>query len=640
MAPESSWRIEVLTSKSGGKLVMISPCRAPVRPRVVLAGTNEAILLEELVESLEGRADRGPVEIVGGPRTGKTTALSHLASLPIANRLYLVDDAEPADIPRGFLNRLVVYATCTPLRRCELKCELVPWCDDDLIEYLLSTHPDRCSAVMTRFMEDHNRVLLSGQPELCRLVAEEWAASDPIDDIRAALRRAIAARLPDEQALYDARFYALAALLGEQDLADQRARQLVYRGISRSVVGLLKYPWIRILLTADWIVTRLKGEADPPFPRDQWPRELVREVAELAAGDQAVIVRLQDVADSGEENYVSMAASVLHVAVPQWRPDPKCCAYFSGAYLSTAPWEGIDFGEANFERADLCRANLRGANLAYAELSRAVLRGGNLVEACLADVFAIRTDFHSADLTQADLSRGRFTAARFTKAILNSASAVNTDFQRGNLNGASFCLANLRQADFRAATLVSTDFQDANLQGADLSELVLKRTNLRGANLSGSDLRRCDLEGLELPGAQCKGANLAHACLTGTVMHGANFRIAKLMHAGLAEVDWERADLRDADLRGCSFHLGSSRSGLVGSPYPGHGSRTGFYTNDFDDQSYKPPEAIRKANLCGADLRGARVEDTDFYLVDLRGALYDADQAAHFRRCDAILAEC
>jgi hypothetical protein len=29
------------------------------------------------------------------------------------------------------------------------------------------------------------------------------------------------------------------------------------------------------------------------------------------------------------------------------------------------------------------------------------------------------------------------------------------------------------------------------------------------------------------------------------------------------------------------------------------GSRTGFYT---DDQTYKPPEEIRKANLCGAVL--------------------------------------
>lgn len=87
----------------------------------------------------------------------------------------------------------------------------------------------------------------------------------------------------------------------------------------------------------------------------------------------------------------------------------------------------------------------------------------------------------------------------------------------------------------------------------------------------------------------------------------------------------------------CTFHMGSTRSGLVDSPYPCEGSRTGFYTDDFGDQYFKSPEEIRKANLCGADLRGAQVEDADFYLVDLRGAVYDRVQGAHFERCRAIL---
>jgi hypothetical protein len=34
---------------------------------------------------------------------------------------------------------------------------------------------------------------------------------------------------------------------------------------------------------------------------------------------------------------------------------------------------------------------------------------------------------------------------------------------------------------------------------------------------------------------------------------------------------------------------------------------------------------------------GARLDGTDFYLVDLRGALFDPDQEPHLRRCKAIL---
>ncbi len=120
-------------------------------------------------------------------------------------------------------------------------------------------------------------------------------------------------------------------------------------------------------------------------------------------------------------------------------------------------------------------------------------------------------------------------------------------------------------------------------------------------------------------------------------MPDASFRGANLANTGLAEIDWERADLRDADLRGSTFHLGSSRSGLVGSPIASEGSRTGFYTDEFNEQDFKAPEEIRKANLRGADLRGAEIEGLDFYLVDLRNARYTPDQEAILRATGAIL---
>src|SRR5262249_54749826 len=94
---------------------------------------------------------------------------------------------------------------------------------------------------------------------------------------------------------------------------------------------------------------------------------------------------------------------------------------------------------------------------------------------------------------------------------------------------------------------------------------------------------------------------------------------------------------RGADLTGARFHLGSSRSGRVGSTIPCEGSRTGFYTDDYDDQGFKSPEEIRKANLCFADLRGAILRNVDFYLVDLRGALLDPQGEKYVRGRGAIL---
>ncbi len=76
---------------------------------------------------------------------------------------------------------------------------------------------------------------------------------------------------------------------------------------------------------------------------------------------------------------------------------------------------------------------------------------------------------------------------------------------------------------------------------------------------------------------------------------------------------------------------------MVGSPIACEGSRTGFYTDDWSERDFKNPEEVRKANLSGVDLRGARIDDVDFYLVDLRGALLDPEQVPHIRRTGAIL---
>ena len=158
-------------------------------------------------------------------------------------------------------------------------------------------------------------------------------------------------------------------------------------------------------------------------------------------------------------------------------------------------------------------------------------------------------------------------------------------------------------------------------------------TVCRGARL----MQRQVLEGKCLDELNCANAQFDESLLTGSSMSAARSLGRSLRSTGLADVEWPGACLRDADFRQATFHMGSSRSGLVDSVIASEGTRTGFYTDDYNEQDFKSPEEIRKANLRFCDLRGALVEGADFYLVDLRGALYDARQAEHFRRCGAIL---
>ena len=92
-----------------------------------------------------------------------------------------------------------------------------------------------------------------------------------------------------------------------------------------------------------------------------------------------------------------------------------------------------------------------------------------------------------------------------------------------------------------------------------------------------------------------------------------------------------------ATLRGVRFHLGSTRSGMLAGAPPSWGTRTGFYTEELRELSCSSPERVRKADLREADLRGARLEGVDLYLVDLRGAQLDELGLQQARLTGAIL---
>ena len=615
--------------------------RASVRPRIISPETGEAIPLEDAIGLLIQAGRFGLITIAGGPGSGKSTALRHLAAIlpPWArDRVRLLDqpdDGHPldssqekaADFVAGADRQLIILVPRnSSLIEGVPVYRLASWGQDDLIEYLLAVHPERCNSVMVRLRASGDRGYLNGIPELWTVVLDRMAGDESIGDLRTALRRDLAARLDGRPALRErVEDFCLDTIRQTHNPWPALPVSELPRGetpegrFGSDLARLIRHRATALVLAADKLASLVEsglcGDLTHRFPPD-----LVQEAARLISGNIEALQHLGDwMTQDGCRPVQPLAASLLHAATPGWRPDPDRLPRLEGAYLDRVEWsglnlKGVDLRNAAMREADLSAANLKGARLERAYLPRADLRGSNLT----------RLRAESADLSGADLG---------------GVTAIHARFIGANLAGASLIEARLSKANLREADIEDANFTNAFLHEACLSGLALNLARFDGARFGVADLSMCNLEGMKLTDADFHDAKLRGALLTGSRMPGAKFLGADLRDSGLAEVDWPGACLRNADLRGATFHLGSSRNGLVGSPIASEGSRTGFYTDDYYDQVVKPAEEIRKANLRGADLRGANIVGVDFYLVDLREALYTPGQAEHLHRCRAILDE-
>ncbi|MBI3856615.1 MAG: pentapeptide repeat-containing protein [Planctomycetes bacterium] len=659
----------------------MSAAPALVRPRVTSPHSGETLLLQDLLEPHLQRGDPGVICIQGEPGSGKTSALRSLAAaIPKGSIVELLDEPHLPRIAELSDRMLVVYAATQRLAADHRVYSLAPWAEDEALEYVLAAHKERCASVMRRL-----RATPPGDrpqaPALWRICLDRMAEDESIADCESALRRHLDRRVPlrfrRKARLICYRRIAWPASEGPDEVTLWGHRGflgfLLGRGLAVEDIRLLRYEQVRMLLAAE----RLAGIGEESvFLTGLGARlslELIRKAGALLAGRHDAIEALQAWLQD-QVMAQPMGASLLHATGSGWRPpDPGRITWFWGAHLAGAEWPGSRLSYAQFTQTNLAGANLSESTLDQAEFTGACLRGTRFRGSSLNFATARGADLSGADLSQIRAEKADFATSILREASLESALLTRSSFMGCDLRGANFRRANLTGALFQTSKsremlesavsartaiarlrrkgykpmpmpasaqgpvrLEEADFTGANLEkvqmcGADLRQAVLWGARFFDANLAGANL-----EGVQVPGGHFEGARLYGAHLTGSVMPGASFRSASLSDAKLADVEWEKADLRGADLRKASFHMGSSRSGLLFGG-PSEGTRSGFYTDEYYDQSYRSPEEIRTANLRGADLREAIVLGTDFYLVDLREALFSPEQEEWFRRCGAIL---
>jgi uncharacterized protein YjbI with pentapeptide repeats len=624
---------------------MITPQRAIVRPRAISPTSGDSLPLDEIVSDLLASGCRA-IQIAGGPGAGKSTALKHLAAvLPADDLPKLVDDPTEEEAlvwvrmgPTIFASRkLVNDASITVV-------SLAAWTNDDLVEYLLAAHPDRCKTVMLRLNQTSDKPDLRGNPTVWRIVLDQMVANEALRTVSAAVEQAVGGLFATADDRRLAGMWSLAILTHDENTALRTLKQLASRHEDFERIRMLRHSYVQRLLAAEHIAQCLArpGECGPLGLR--LPQPLIEEVAKRIKQEGQLFERLFQIVETENPRFHAMAASILHAAGSAWRPCEPGVYCLRGGYFHGASWPGARLGFSEDRRSDLIDADLTEADLTGVQANHALLNGARLVRAKLRQASLIlargvATDFSDADLTQASAAEINLQRATLNRAVFDSAILGNANLQQASMRGTSFRDANLTGAVLLGSNIEDADFSGATLCRAKLAKLPLRLATLIGASFEEADLSECDLEGIRLLDADFYRANLRNAWLTASILLRADFRKASLRGAGLADIHWENADLREADLRSCTFHMGSTRSGLVDSPYPGHGSKTGFYTDDYYDQGYKRPEEIRKANLCGADLRGAKLVGVDFYLVDLRGAKFDPDAAEYLQKCGAILVE-
>ena len=425
-------------------MTTITPSFAIVRPCASTRDVQGSRPLDEIIAEIADELSTGLVWVVGGPGSGKSTALAHLKAIFEGDeRLIFLDEPFLDERIEPSKRHLLVAATSRVPKCAGIVVRLQHWGVDELIEYMLGTNHDMCRSVIERLGSAATR---PWSPQIACVVLDRFRSNALLADPAAAFVEEIQAGLPSPFQRKAAANLCLAILVGNQDFAWSASDLLAEIGCPNNIRALLRHPCVQLPLAADWLMSVLALRN--PCRDLAWslPRELVELVGERSRTEPQALACLNRLLRSRHAKAVHpMAASILLRANPDWRPSDKHGAHWrlSGGLFHEVDWTGVQLPHADLREAEFSNAVLRDANMEAAIAIAARFDGAALDGARLIGIHASRADFRNSSLKGAKMSISDFTHATFAGANLTGVSLVKSDLSAADLTEACFTGADL-----------------------------------------------------------------------------------------------------------------------------------------------------------------------------------------------------
>jgi len=257
---------------------------------------------------------------------------------------------------------------------------------------------------------------------------------------------------------------------------------------------------------------------------------------------------------------------------------------------------GYDLSGLDLSALDLSAADFSGALLEKALFAKSILKSANFTRALLQGA-----DFSSSDLTQAKLIEVSAGASKLADANLRGADLSQADFSGGDFSAAQLSGANLSAAIFDGAKMAAvnasacqaaqTSFSDCDLTDANFSRAGLQQARFNGSRLAAGNFSGALCEQAEFYGVQAQNAVFADASLRASRADASSqFQQAVFLRAQIVACNWDGANLQGAVLESATL----------------------------DDTDFSRVQAA------GAVFRRASAKGTKFSKADLSGADLDA----------------